>query len=220
MMPPGGIRIARRVRGARPAHGLALLAGAIVVLVAGCDRAGEAGRYTGTPIAAGDTLRFPDGSEYVPGFANVEYIGSIPAATRAPFIIIAGHECDDCDAPPSVLMRSPTDGPVKSLTGLAGWHPYPGRVIAYNEDSTVISHSRLFWGLCLPERPPGLVEFRTEFSRGGAEPYRQVQVTEIDGDSLVGSLRVATARLLATTLVQVQAKECAEIPQRDIPAPP
>ena len=190
------------------------------MLIAACDRATDGERYAGTPVAVGDTLRFPDGSTYVPGFTNVEYIGSIPAASRAPFIIIAGHECDDCDAPPSVLMRSPSDGPVRSLSGLAGWHPYPGRVIAYNEDSAVIAHSRLFWGLCLPERPPGLIEFRTEYSAVGAEPYRQVQITEIDGDSLIGSRRVATTRLLATTLVQVQAKECAEIPQRDIPAPP
>ena len=220
MMPPGGIGRGRRVTSAvRARHG-ALLAAAMWVAAGGCDRANDAGRYTGTPIVVGDTLRFPDGSEYVSGFTNVEYIGSIPAATRAPFIIIAGHECDDCDAPPSVLMRSPSDGPVRRLTGLAGWHPYPGRVVAYNNDSTVISHSRLFWGLCLPERPPGLIEYRIEYSGGGAEPYRQVQITEIDGDSLIGWRRVATTRLLATTLVQVQAKACAEVPQRDIPAPP
>ena len=221
MMPPGGIGPAQQAaRSRRRTCQYVLLVAAATVLAAGCDGPAEAGRYAGIPSVVGDTLRFPDGSEYVSGFTGVEYIGSIPAETRAPFIIIAGHECDDCDAPPSVLMRSPSDGPVRRLAGLPGWHPYPGRVIAYNEDSTVVSHSRLFWGLCLPERPPGLVEFRTEYSGGGAEPYRQVQITEIEGDSLIGVRRVATSRLLATTLVQVQARECAEIPQRDIPAPP
>ena len=220
MMPPGGIGAARRAARSRRTCQRAVLVAAATVLAAGCDRAAGAGRYTGIPTVIGDTLRYPDGSAYVSGFTNIEYIGSLPAATRAPFVIIAGHECDDCDAPPSVLMRSPADGPVRRLAGLAGWHPYPGRVIAYNEDSAVLSYSRLFWGLCLPERPPGLVEYRTEYSRGSSEPYRQVQITEIDGDSLIGWRRVATTRLLATTLVQVQAKECAEIPQRDIPAPP
>src|SRR5688500_15131675 len=85
--------------GPRRARQCVLLAATATVLAAGCDRPAEAGRYAGIPSVVGDTLRFPDGSEYVSGFTGVEYIGSIPAATKAPFIIIAGHECDDCDAP-------------------------------------------------------------------------------------------------------------------------
>ena len=53
-----------------------------------------------------------------------------------------------------------------------------------------------------------------------AEPERAVLITEIESDTLIEWRRVATTRLLATTLVQVQAKECAEVPQRDMPAPP
>ena len=222
-MPPPGIDAPARLQ--RPprltASGLAGVA--LVILAAGgaCDRTDSPARYEGTPIVIGDSLlRFPGGAEYVSGFTNVEYIGTIPAETRAPFIIIAGNECRDCDAPPSVLVRSPSDGPVRELHGLAGWHPYPGRVIAYNDDSAVVSHSRLFWGTCLPERPPGLIEFRSDFAGDGSEPAREVRISEIDGDSLIGWRRVATTRLLATTLVQVHAKACREIPQRDIPAPP
>ncbi len=226
-MPPSGIRAPRwwRRDGAdRPAHRwrrhipIALL---VAGAAGGCDRLPGRASYAGVPEVIGDTLlRFPGGSEYVSGFRAVEYIGTIAGEQTAPFIIVAGHECADCDAPPSVLVRSASDGPVREFAGLRGWHPYPGRVIAYNEDSVIISHSRLFWGRCIPERPHGLVEFRTDFARNGGEPDRAVLITEIDGDSLVEWRRLATARLLATALVQVQAKECAEIPQRDIPAPP
>jgi len=226
-MPPHGIReslpIGARVSrsGAMRRHGRILFALLLTAVAGGCDRFRGAPGYAGVPEAIGDTaLRFPDGSVYVSGFHGVAYIGSIAGERKAPFIIIAGHECANCDAPPSVLVRSPSDGPVRDFTGLPGWHPYPGRVIAYNEDSVVVSHSRLFWGHCLPERPKGLIEYRTDFARNGGEPERAVNITEIDGDSLVEWRRVATTRLLATTLVQVQAKECAEIPQRDIPAPP
>jgi hypothetical protein len=202
----------------RAAGRFALRCGLAALVLSGCDRS-HPRAYSGTPVVIGDTLlRFPDGAEYVSGFRNVEYIGAIAGQRKAPFIIVAGHECADCDAPPSVLMRSASDGPVRELAGLPGWHPYPGRVITV--DSSVISHSRLFWGLCLPERPPGLIEYRTEFAVDGAEPQREVRITEIEGDSLIEWRRVATTRLLATTLVQVQAKECAEVPQRDIPAPP
>jgi hypothetical protein len=226
-MPPPGIsgaagtlRAPRRT-GRRAAWPLVGITAVAIGTSGACDRADSPDGYSGTPIVIGDTLlRFADGSEYISGFRNVEYIGTIPARTRAPFIIIAGHECRDCDAPPSVLVRSPSDGPVRELSGLPGWHPYPGRVIAYGDDSAVVSHSRLFWGNCLPERPPGLIEFRSEFAGDGSEPAREVRISEIDGDSLIGWRRVATTRLLATTLVQVQAKECREIPQRDIPAPP
>src|SRR5688500_13101656 len=225
-MPPPGIREGAALRTRRPrapggARGRCGLRAVSLGASAACNRAASPARSSGTPIVVGDTLlRFPDGSEYVSGFRNVEYIGTIPARTRAPFIIIAGHECRDCDAPPSVLVRSPSDGPVRELSGLAGWHAYPGRVIAYNDDSAVVSHSRLFWGNCLPERPPGLIEYRSDFAGDGSDPAREVRISEIDGDSLLGWRRVATTRLLATTLVQVQARECREIPQRDIPAPP
>ena len=225
-MPPEGIRRSSlfRVPALRPYIRTARRFAPIALLLApaaGCDRMSAASTYVGVPEVIGDTaLRWPNGAEYVSGFRGVEYIGAIPAERKAPFVIVAGHECADCDAPPSVLVRSPSDGPVRTFTGLRGWHPYPGRVIAYNEDSVVVSHSRLFWGRCLPERPQGLVEFRTDFARNGGEPERSVLITEIDSDSLVEWRRVATTRLLATTLVQVQSKECAEIPQRDIPAPP
>jgi hypothetical protein len=226
-MPPSGIRAARHIvrhfAATRPSRTRRALpfAAALIGALAGCDPQGRAVDYAGTPAVIGDSLlRFPGGKEYVSGFSNVEYIGSIAAQRKAPFIIIAGHECRACDAPPSVLMRSPSDGPVRELTGLPGWHPYPGRVIAYTEDSAVVSHSRLFWGQCLPERPPGLIEYRTEFPRDGNEPQRDVLITEIDADSLIEWRRVATTRLLAATLVQVQAKQCAEVPQRDLPAPP
>ena len=226
-MPPPGIPPAdprRRFHiGSAPIRllGLLPLALALGATAIGCDQFRNGAGFAGTPVVVGDTLlRFPDGSEYVSGFRNIEYIGAIAAQQKAPFIIIAGHECRDCDAPPSVLMRSPSDGPVRSVSGLPGWHPYPGRVIAFNNDSAVISHSRLFWGLCLPERPPGLIEYRTEFAVDGSEPQRDVLTTEIEGDSLLEWRRVATSRLLATTLVQVQAKQCAEVPQRDMPAPP
>ena len=226
-MPPPGIdpddRSSRlRIRnGPIRSLGNLPLAMALAAIMSGCDRPGKAAGFAGTPVVVGDTLlRFPDGSEYVSGFRNVEYIGAISGEHKSPFIIIAGHECTECDAPPSVLMRSPADGPVRDFSGLPGWHRYPGRVIAVDSDSAVIAHSRLFWGRCLPERPPGLIEYRTEFAVDRTEPQREVLITEIEGDSLLEWRRVATSRLLATTLVQVQAKQCTEVPQRDIPAPP
>ena len=226
-MPPHGIGGLPRSTG-RPARGfiarwrgVAPIALVVAAVSGGCDRLSKASAYAGVPEVIGDTaLRFADGSEYVSGFHGVEYIGTIPAERKAPFIIVSGHECADCDAPPSVLVRSPSDGTVRTFAGLQGWHPYPGRVIAYNEDSVVLSHSRLFWGRCLPERPQGLIEYRTDFARNGGEPERAVLITEIESDSLVELRRGATTRLRAATQVQVQARECAEIPQRDIPAPP
>jgi hypothetical protein len=222
-MPPTGIRApgpTPPAAGGNALRRLRLLS-VLAAIATACERSPRAAEYAGVPIVISDSLlRFPSGAEYVSGFRNVEYIGSIGAQEKSPFIIIAGHECGECDAPPSVLLRSPSDGPVRDFTGLPGWHPYPGRVIAYSEDSTIVSFSRLFWGRCLPERPPGLIEYRTEYVRDGGEPQRDVLITEIENDSLLEWRRVATTRLLATTLVQVQARECAEVPPRDIPAPP
>src|SRR5688572_14823136 len=94
-MPPHGIRgLGRRcVRASRRAitwsRGFAPIVLGLAAAASGCDRLSKASAYVGVPEVIGDTaLRFADGSEYVSGFRGVEYIGTIPAERKAPFIIV------------------------------------------------------------------------------------------------------------------------------------
>ena len=187
---------------------LAVLAGV------GCRREPAAALWAGEPtVVPGDTaLRFPSGAVFAPGFYMVRYIGRLPAREKAPFLLMEGVECTDCDAPPSVFLRSPSDGPAKPDTLLKGWFAYPGPIREW-ESKALLSDSRLFWGRCLPSGAAGLVQFSTD-SAGRSELTR-VGVAEVRGDTIV-EWRASLAEVpLAGVVARVRAGECREVPSRE-----
>lgn len=172
-------------------------------------------RYVGPPEIVGDTLlRFTGGAEYAPGFRNISYIGQIPASTKAPFIIIRGVECAFCDAPPTLLMRSPSDEPVTNLRSEPGWYPYPGRIVAAGDTTVRLSEGRVFWGDCLPGEPAVLLYYNTEFVDD--EPARrEVRATFVRGDSLIESDDSIPWTSMEAVSRKVGSGECHEVARDD-----
>lgn len=186
----------------------------IIAMTTGCDAGARATRHRGVPVVVADTLlRYPDGSTLPVGLHDVAFIGQLPAATAAPFVIVAGRECDHCDAPAFVIVRAPSDGAVPSVHAVPSSHPYPGRTSGV--DGSVGSESRLFWGDCLPQRAPAVISFRTDFGVPGEEPLRELRITEVQGDSLIDWRMVPDVRVLAATLLQARGPRCAEVVARD-----
>ena len=185
----------------------------------GCDAETRATRHRGAPVVIGDTLlRYPDGSTLAMGLRNVELLGQLPALTAAPFVIVAGRDCTDCDAPAFVIVRAPGDGAVSELHDVRALHPYPGRVT--DTDGVVLAQSRLFWGECLPQRAPSVISFRTDFGVPGEEPLRELRITEVQGDSLIDWRTVPEVRMLAAALLQVRVQRCTEVAPRESVAQP
>ena len=177
-------------------------------------------RHRGVPVVVGDSvLLYPDGSSLSLGFGDIELLGQLPAESAPPFVIVAGRTCTDCDAIRSVFVRSPREGPVTDLASARGLHPYPGRTVG-DADGATRSFSRLFWGECLPQRPAGIVSYRTDFGVPGDEPLREVRITEVQGDSLIDWRTIPEVRVLAATLLQVRARRCTEVAPRDMTTPP
>ena len=192
-----------------------LLAPAIVVVWMGCGELRRAD-YTGVPTVVADTLlRYPSGAEIVTGMSQLTYIGSIPAETQPPFLIVAGSDCADCNAIPSVFLWSPTEG----RSWERGTFLHPGRIISGHDGHTVLSESRLFWGGCADNKEPGMVQFLTEYGDGELAPARQVIVVEVIGDTLAESRIRADPRAIGYTLSRVQDRVCFEIPRRVMIAP-
>ena len=217
-MPPYGIRPVERRVPARPGAGgraavsrtIACMLIVTIVTNTGCDA--SASPHRGTPVVVDDTLlRYPDSSTFAPGLHDLRFIGQLPAESRAPFVVVAGRDCNDCDAPPVVIVRAPADGPLRNPDEFRSVHPYPGRPIGAG-DSVARTYSRLFWGDCLPQRPPGVVSYRTDFGAPGDEPLREMRITEVHGDSVLDWRMVPEVRILAATLLQVRARRCAEVP--------
>jgi len=197
-----------------------VVAALVTMTTFGCDVTAGRTRHRGIPVVVGDSmLRYPDGSSLSPGLSDIELLGQLPAQSAPPFVIVAGRTCTDCDALPAVLVRSPLDGRVDGTEPLRAAHPYPGRTV---DDAKGVTRSfaRLFWGECLPQRPPGVVSYRTDFGVFGDEPLREVRITEVQGDSLIDWRTIPEVRVLAATLLQVRAQRCTEVPPRDMITPP
>jgi hypothetical protein len=208
---------------------LALLAAVALALAAACGSAAERPRadtsgaapaarppdpYAGEPRVADDTtLEYPGGARYVSGFRYIRYHGRLPAATKAPFVVLSGIECSACDANPSILVRSPSDGPVRPGIRFPGHFPYPGVFTQYDPDQEgrVLARWRLFIGDCLPGVRAGVAQFATEYAAGGGSS-RHVRVAEVVGDSLVERELAAPLPTPDSALARVRAGVCREVP--------
>ena len=190
----------------------------IIVALSACDAMSRGAPHRGTPVVVDDTmLRYPDSSTLAPGAGSLAFIGQLEADKAAPFVIIAAHGCEACGAPDAVLVRAPASGRV-TPGDTRGEHPYPGR--ALDADGAVRAYARVFWGQCMPQRPSGVISFRTEYGWPGDEPLREVRISEAHGDSLIDWRAVAEVRALAATLQQVRTRRCSELPARDQVAAP
>jgi hypothetical protein len=191
----------------------------LVMATTACDLLSRGAPYRGTPVVIDDTLlRYPDSSTLALGVGDLAFIGQLDAERTSPFVIVAAHGCEACESPDAVIVRAPAAG--RMVNGdTRGAHPYPGRTHSA-QDGSVRSYTRLFWGHCLPQRPPGVVSFRSAYSGVGDEPLRDVRITEVHGDSLLDWRTIAEVRLLTATLQQVRAGECTEMPARGMVSAP
>jgi hypothetical protein len=197
-----------------------VLVALVGMATSGCDAMSGRARHRGVPVVVGDSmLRYPDGSSADLGLTDIELLGQLAADNAPSFVIVAGRTCSDCDELPSVLVRSPRDGPVTSTETVRGSHPYPGRTVG-DADGITRSVARVFRGECLPQRPAGVVSYRTDFGVPGDEPLREVRITEVHGDSLIDWRTIPEVRVLAATLLQVRARRCTEVAPRDMVTPP
>ena len=190
-----------------------------IMLASGCDRLSRRAQHRGTPVVVDDTmLRYPDSSRLAPGVGDIALVGQLDATTAPPFVIISAHGCAACETPDAVIVRAPSEGRVTE-GDTRGTHPYPGHTVSA-EDGSIRAYTRVFWGECLPQRPPGVVSFRSEFDWPGDEPLREVRITEVHGDTLLDWRTVPEIRLLIAALQQVRARRCTEMPPREIIALP
>ena len=191
----------------------------IIVVMCACDAMARGAPHRGTPVVIDDTLlRYPDSSTLALGIGELAFIGQLEAETAAPFVVVAAQGCDACPTPDAVLVRAPRDGRV-AHGDMRGEHPYPGRALDAS-DGSIRSYVRVFWGHCMPQRPPGVISFRSAYGWVGDEPLRELRITEVHGDSLLDWRTVPDVRAIAATLQQVRAQRCAEIPARDVVAAP
>lgn len=169
-------------------------------------------------LAIGTSFLFANGRTWQTSVIHAQVLGAIPAAGKAPFIVISGWPCDACDATSGVWIRSPDDGP---LTGEArdSVFAYPGDLQVFGDGlpnaatlKTVYS-SRLFFGDCLPQSSPGATWFERTLS-DDRWTSRIVTVT-VEGTALRIDTLSFRQQTSDTVAARVAAGVCRELPPQN-----
>lgn len=137
--------------------------------VAEADRAPDADPWSVTEVLDGAerpaVIRFASGDEFATTLFEVRVLGQIPrAGAAAPYLVLAGRSCHDCDANLSIYVHSPADGPMQGAANEERYG-YPGTVIEWEPEvpsDTIASRTRFFLGDCMPALNVAAIWFTEE----------------------------------------------------------
>lgn len=90
-------------------------------------------------------IHYSGGQRFQTALMRVEHLGELPAGSKAPFLVLAGYGCNDCDINRALYIHSPSDGPIQGESHPR--YPYPGsltewrRRIPRGRSSSTPAHS-------------------------------------------------------------------------------
>jgi hypothetical protein len=154
---------------------------------------------------------------YRPGWVELSYLGTLsPGPGALPYFLFVGRQCRDCPHDKAlVLVRPPVGSAVAHLTSFV----YPGKI--FDQRSRALGlESRGFFGKCIPGRKDVYVAFQKERVDRRNRLQSSVLVAEADDPHPREQLIERGMPRLETTLRQVRAKACTEIPGRNRIAAP
>lgn len=153
-------------------------------------------------------IRFQNGKTFVTTLFQVKYLGHLTNSGNAPFLILAGRGCQDCDANLAVYLHNPQSGPMQGEDSQERF-VHPG-VIRDAETKQAVLEARMFVGNCLPDVKDGVVWFIKEKDEQGRWKS-SVLIAEVKNQELV--VRELTTLLpdIKTVLANVKGNKCIEI---------
>lgn len=189
---------------------LVLSTTAVTLMLLGCspdpkdaDTVGAAADSTTAPPPKAET---PIERDLPDTLVNTTVLDTLRSASGEAWLVIAGVECNNCDAPETIwltrdLARGPEHGP----------YDYPGEDFEMGvEDAEPHGRSRLFAGNCLAEAGDELVLILEERgSSGGWSASMHVVRLESQPVDTTMAYSAALERRLTT------ASECSEIPGKE-----
>ena len=151
-------------------------------------------------------IRFHNGQRFATGLYEVTFLGTLPARP-APYLVLSGRGCTDCDANISVYFLSPL-GP-RASEAITDRYWSPGQETDPST-GTVIRKSRAFIGNCLQDVISGVVWYDSLLSDKG-DWATGLAVVRIVADTVAAELR-RPAPSPSLTLQRVRTGVCREIP--------
>jgi hypothetical protein len=129
-------------------------------------------------------VHYAGGQQLETALMRVEHLGELPAKGKAPFLVLAGYGCNDCDINRNLYIHSPSDGPIKGEAQPR--YTYPGTLIEWETPSPageVIERSRVFVGECVSQAGP-VVLWVTERPASKGPPAQVAEIVHVEADTL------------------------------------
>jgi hypothetical protein len=122
----------------------------LMVILLGCSLDGNNTQGTDdwtVNKVEGQTVFFKNGKQFKTNLYDLTYIGQLKSKTKAPYLILSGRSCNECDANTSIYIHSPSDGNMKEESTQTRY-TYPGKQEDYLTGQSVFE-SRMLYGSCL-----------------------------------------------------------------------
>ena len=150
-----------------------------------------------------------DGTRFETMLFEVRVLGILRTERKAPFLVLEGRGCTQCDANTSIYIHSPSDGAMRNEAKQPRYE-YPGREVSYEDGKTVLYEARTFVGDCLPGKDNAVIWY--ERSRTKAGTWRTgVFVVAVREDALT-ELRLANPLpSVSQSLNRVATRQCREL---------
>lgn len=145
------------------------------------------------------------------GIYDIKYIDQISIDEKAPFFIMSGRDCKNCDHEIGLYIHSPRNGTLETDSG-KNKYQYP-RIERNRITDSLIYSSRTFYGEVLPG-VRGLVWYETAVSDNG-KLVKMVYISEIIKGKLEDRRKEDLGQL-QNTLELMKEGKCREIPQREL----
>jgi hypothetical protein len=159
-----------------------------------------------------------NGQRFQTTLFDVTVLTELRTERKAPYVVMAGLGCVDCDARTAIYIHSPSDGPMQD-EGHQPRYPYPGRIISHLDLKTLVSEIRFFMGACVAASDDALVWFVRDRNDKGAW-QSSVRVVRVEADNLRETLLQTNLPPLESTLDRVRQGSCRELPGSGRPSEP
>ena len=126
-------------------------------------------------------IYFRNGKHLNTRLYDLKYIGQLPSNNKAPYIIISGRSCENCDENISIYIHSPSDGEMKSH-GKQIRYSYPGKELDA-ETNELVFESKMYFGDCL-EKYPNSVIWNQKFLNDQNKWEKSVFIVQVYNDTL------------------------------------
>jgi hypothetical protein len=160
----------------------------------------------------GQTLYFKNNKTFKTNLFDLHYIGQLKAKHKAPYLILSGRNCNECDENISIFIHSPSDGPMKNEAEQITYS-YPGKEFDYATNK-LIFESRMFYGDCIVNTNECIVWVQKKLNDNGVFKNSTLTV-EVNNDKLKESIESKDSITLKKLFLK-----CKELPGINVTSEP